>query len=1402
MGITGKQIRDESVTEDDIKDGSIKAAELSTEAISGHEELESVDPAADKLLILDTSGTPTLKWAFPNNLGIAGGSSSLTIVGQQTDTTPISITNTTQITFDWDTGIYIDPDGANQVKVKLGSHFNPITVDGQSSVEASGESSLEFIDGSNMSITTDNTAKSITFNALPGNEMQLGANPLDRFTIKKSTGAELFEFFDSGDVLFGEATQFILRSTNNSPKIIFQTQNPGVARGFIGSDHQDSNNLKIGAGPGFSNPAITINSSGEITRLGQDTPTDGQVLTWDNTNTKVIWADAPSGGGSGSDTFKTISVSGQQDIIADSTTDTLTIVAGTNVTITTNDTADSITINAIDTDTTYTVGDGGLTQKNFTDALKTKLDGIEEGAQVNVTPDWTAEEGQPGYIDGKPGDFSNNSQGLVPSPEGSNTLNQFLREDGSWQEPDYRTDEEIQDIVGVMVDGGTETNITVWYDDTAGKLNFAATDTTYSVGDGGLTQNNFTDDLKNKLDGIDAAANDYSHPSGSGNEHIPSGGSSGQFLKWSANGSAEWANDNDTTYSSFVGDSGSGGTQGLVPAPGTGDAAANKFLNADGTWASPPSAIVSAINSAVENRLTTIGATTSELTAEENLVFDSSRLTITGNLSVLGLPPTIVTENPTSSDPGTVTSLGAYDTTKWYYINGYDQSANQHPWTPGDVIDGISAPIYTFHGGTGSGAERCLTTKNLHTESGELTILVMKDHGSPAGKILKSNHQGLGINEEIYMVENSADPGDPDSDILVGFTTDAWQDRDTILNTWQIVDGFNISNINGNTWTSKVINFDRSQIGADYRIGIFQRLNNVAADEAYWALGQVKWKHGSPDRTGYINFEDDQSHTEGEPGYGIRSNDGTMEFKNEGGSWEALSGGAADADWTLNGSDAYRDGDVGIGNTNPISKLDVSGKIAITAEQSSTPAAPANGKGWLYTKTDGKLYWQSGDLSETDLTAAAASANATWESSGNYIRLLDSSKNVGIGDSSPSAKLEIRSSNNAHYDVGNRSNYHLFLQATGADDGEGPGIGFSQAGDDDDVGAGILFERTGSESKGELQFYIKQSTTTAANPVRTMQLTENNILGVGYHQNSNTSTDPGGAYTSVKYPPDPNIFGSNAQVGKICIHSHEPWPDGIQAGPALHFSRWLGYNGHEQNNPEYSNLGEIWFHGSRHGGDDYDGGAAIIAETSAKWGTDQQPTRMKFQINPIDSGDYTTALILGGGPNHWAAHFKNDGNNKNRKGIKIQCGEDSPSSAGDIVWMDFYDGNGTAKSFAEYTSTGDHIRFTGASDKRIKTDIANTKINAIEIFKQIEMKEFKIIRNNITGPLDPIGFIAQNIEPLIPSMVSEHSVEDYEFDVKHLGSTGLIPYLAKAIQELIEKNEQLESRILELENKL
>lgn len=51
-------------------------------------------------------------------------------------------------------------------------------------------------------------------------------------------------------------------------------------------------------------------------------------------------------------------------------------------------------------------------------------------------------------------------------------------------------------------------------------------------------------------DKITIAATDtvYTHPTTSGNKHIPSGGSSGQILRWASDGTATWGADNNTTY--------------------------------------------------------------------------------------------------------------------------------------------------------------------------------------------------------------------------------------------------------------------------------------------------------------------------------------------------------------------------------------------------------------------------------------------------------------------------------------------------------------------------------------------------------------------------------------------------------------------------------------------------------------------------------------------------------------------------------------------------------------------------------------------------------------------------------------------------------------------------------------
>ena len=98
----------------------------------------------------------------------------------------------------------------------------------------------------------------------------------------------------------------------------------------------------------------------------------------------------------------------------------------------------------------------------------------------------------------------------------------------------------------------------------------------------------------------------YVHLTTAGNKHIPAGGASGQFLKWSADGTAVWAADNNTTYSAFKAATASAaGGAGLVPAPDAGAQA--KYLRADGTWQTPPNTTYSDMKGATASAAGTHG---------------------------------------------------------------------------------------------------------------------------------------------------------------------------------------------------------------------------------------------------------------------------------------------------------------------------------------------------------------------------------------------------------------------------------------------------------------------------------------------------------------------------------------------------------------------------------------------------------------------------------------------------------------------------------------------------------------------------------------------------------------------------------------------------------------------------
>ena len=131
----------------------------------------------------------------------------------------------------------------------------------------------------------------------------------------------------------------------------------------------------------------------------------------------------------------------------------------------------------------------------------------------------------------------------------------------------------------------------------------------------GITKDNVTSALGYTPPTTDTK---YTHPTTTGNKHIPAGGSSGQILRWSADGTAVWGADNNTTYSNFV-KSGSGAKAGLVPAPST-TAGTTKYLREDGTWTVPPNTTYSAATTSKQGLMSaTDKANLNTIVAEKDL---------------------------------------------------------------------------------------------------------------------------------------------------------------------------------------------------------------------------------------------------------------------------------------------------------------------------------------------------------------------------------------------------------------------------------------------------------------------------------------------------------------------------------------------------------------------------------------------------------------------------------------------------------------------------------------------------------------------------------------------------------------------------------------------------------------
>jgi hypothetical protein len=159
----------------------------------------------------------------------------------------------------------------------------------------------------------------------------------------------------------------------------------------------------------------------------------------------------------------------------------------------------------------------------------------------------------------------------------------------------------------------------------------------------------------------------------------------------------------------------------------------------------------------------------------------------------------------------------------------------------------------------------------------------------------------------------------------------------------------------------------------------------------------------------------------------------------------------------------------------------------------------------------------------------------------------------------------------------------------------------------------------------------------------------------------------------------------------------------------------------------------------------------------------------------------------------FVARFFNDGNSAAYGGLLVQCGQDD--GLGTTNYLYCYDGDGTNVGYIR--NTNGTFALADSSDERLKIDIAPTKISGLETINKIKPIEFHRKKGGSNSHLIPCGLSAQNVQLAYPDAVSENN-EGFLAVSRDV----LVPILIKAVNELSEKNNELQKRIEQLEKKL
>jgi plastocyanin len=261
------------------------------------------------------------------------------------------------------------------VNLPVGTTIGGSSVSGFSTVEVSGQSSivadtagdtLTFVAGPGIAITTSAGTDTITITNTGsggGGASGVSSGTATRLAYYSSTGSVVQ---DSGANLTWSGTLLAVTGSISASSAItvngsnvltaaslpsaFSTISVAGQTNVVADTTSDTLTFIAGTGMTITTSAagdsVTFASSPSLTELSDvtlTTPSDGQVLKYNSATSQWINGTDLSGSGS-SNAFSTISVFAQDNIVADTSSDTLSFTAGSGITITTDATTDTITI--------------------------------------------------------------------------------------------------------------------------------------------------------------------------------------------------------------------------------------------------------------------------------------------------------------------------------------------------------------------------------------------------------------------------------------------------------------------------------------------------------------------------------------------------------------------------------------------------------------------------------------------------------------------------------------------------------------------------------------------------------------------------------------------------------------------------------------------------------------------------------------------------------------------------------------------------------------------------------------------------------------------------------------------------------------------------------------------------